>query len=177
MTIDFRSDNTLGGSPEIAEALARANAGRLTSYGGDEITARMRRRCAEVFETEVEVYPVLSGTAGNALAIACTTPPFGAVFCHDEAHIHLEEFGAVEFFSGGAKLMPIRGEHGKLSASSLTDAVAEARRNRVGIPSCVSVTNATEAGTVYSIDELHAICDAARGAGLRVHMGLSLIHI
>jgi threonine aldolase len=160
-TIDFRSDNTHGCSPEIAAALARAGEGTLSSYGRDEITARVAARCAEIFEHDVEVFPVISGTAGNALAIATMTPPWGSVFCHEDAHIHREEMGAVEFFSGGAKLVPIRGDGGKMNVDELQREIRLAP-----VPACISVTNATEAGTVYSPDEMRAF----KSAGLPLHV-------
>jgi threonine aldolase len=153
--IDFRSDNTHGASPEILEALTRAAAGTMTSYGGDEITARVRERCRELFEHDVEVFPVLTGTAGNALALASMTPPWGTVLCHEDAHIQRDELGAPEFYTHGAKLLTIAGEDGKLRAEDLPrDA------------SCISVTQATEAGTVYTPDELRAIA----ALGLPMHM-------
>jgi len=167
---DFRSDNTLAGAPEIVEAVVRANAGTTTSYGGDEITARVRRRCCEIFETEVEVFPILSGIAGNALSIAALTAPWGAVFCHAQAHIEREELGAATFFSGGAKLVPIDGAEGKLQPEAVAAAIAYARKTDMAVPACLSVTNATEAGTVYSPAELRALGELARGAGLRVQM-------
>ena len=162
---DFRSDNILPAAPEIVEAVVRANAGPMTSYGGDEITARVRRRCCEIFETDVEVFPILSGIAGNALSIAALTPPWGAVFCHAEAHIEREELGAATFFSGGAKLVAIDGDGGKLRADDVARAVASI--GDVAVPAALSVTNATEAGTIYSADELRALCDAAQ---LPVHL-------
>ena len=170
MTRDFRSDNTLPGAPEILEAVLRANAGSTTSYGGDEITARVRRQCCEIFETDVEVFPILSGIAGNALAIATLTAPWGAVFCHAQAHIEREELGAATFFSGGAKLVPIDGAEGKLDVDGVGAAVAYARKTDMAIPACLSLTNATEAGTVYSTAELHALGELARASGLRVHL-------
>ncbi len=154
--IDFRSDNTHGVSPEILEALTRAAAGTMTSYGGDEITARVRERCSEIFEHDVEIFPVVTGTAGNALALASMVPPWGSILCHEDAHIHRDELGAPEFFTHGAKLLPIPGANGKLSARDV----------RPGAATCVSVTQATEAGTVYTPGELRAIADA----GLPVHM-------
>jgi threonine aldolase len=170
VTRDFRSDNTLPGAPEILEAVVRANAGSTTSYGGDEITARVRRQCCEIFETDVEVFPILSGIAGNALAIAALTAPWGAVFCHAQAHIEREELGAATFFSGGAKLVPIDGAEGKLDVDGVAAAVAYARKTDMAIPACLSLTNATEAGTVYSAAELHALGELARASGLRVHL-------
>ena len=170
MTRDFRSDNTLPGAPEILEAVVRVNAGSTTSYGGDEITARVRRQCCEIFETDVEVFPILSGIAGNALAIATLTAPWGAVFCHAQAHIEREELGAATFFSGGAKLVPIDGAEGKLDVDGVAAAVAYARKTDMAIPACLSLTNATEAGTVYSAAELRALGELARASGLRVHL-------
>jgi threonine aldolase len=168
---DFRSDNTHGASPEILEALARAGAGTMTAYGSDALTARVRERCRDIFETEVEIFPVMTGTAGNALAVASMTPPWGAVFCHDDAHIHRDEMGAPEFFSGGAKLIAIRGDHGKLEADVLEHAMIEVgSEGRMAQPSCVSITQATEAGTVYRADELRALCDVAHRNGARVHL-------
>jgi threonine aldolase len=169
VTRDFRSDNVLPAAPEIVDAVVRANAGSMTSYGGDELTVRVRERCCEIFETEVEVFPILSGIAGNALAISVLTPPWGAVFCHAEAHIEREELGAASFYSG-AKLVPVGGAGGKLQPEAVTAALASARKTDMAVPACVSITNATEAGTVYSAAELRALCDAARAANLRVHM-------
>jgi threonine aldolase len=171
---DFRSDNTHGCSPEILEAIARASAGTQTSYGGDEYTARVRRRCCEIFEIDVEIFPVVSGTAGNALAIAALTPAWGAVFCHEDAHIQRDECGAPEFFSGGAKLIPIAGAAGKLHPDDLTRAIQTVvESKRTAVPACVSITNATEAGTVYSVPEMQALCGAGNPAGgprLRIHL-------
>ncbi|HEY2092065.1 MAG TPA: beta-eliminating lyase-related protein [Thermoanaerobaculia bacterium] len=166
---DFRSDNTHGCSPEILEAIARASAGTQTSYGGDEYTARVRQRCCDIFETDVEIFPVVSGTAGNSLAIAALTPPWGAVFCHEDAHIQRDECGAPEFFSGGAKLIPIAGASGKLHPEGLARAIQTvAESKRTAVPACVSITNATEAGTVYSDAEAGALSDVANS--LRIHL-------
>jgi len=167
---DFRSDNVLPAAPEIVDAVVRANAGAATSYGADDVTARVRRRCCEIFETDVDVFPILSGIAGNALAIAALTPQWGAVFCHAHAHIDREELGAATFFSGGAKLVPVDGADGKLHAGDVAAAAARTRKSDIAVPACLSVTNATEAGTVYAAAELRALCDAARAAELRVHL-------
>ena len=168
---DFRSDNTLGASPEILEAIARASAGSMTSYGNDEITARVRKQCSDLFQREVDVFPVLTGTAGNALAISSMTPPWGAVFCHEDAHVQRDELGAVEFFSGGAKLITIAGAGGKLHPPDLERSIEEIRNSKkTAVPACLSLTNATEAGTVYTNDEIWALGEVARGNGLRVHL-------
>lgn len=169
--IDFRSDNTHGASPEVLHALQLHSAGTITSYGEDPLTSSLLRRCRDLFETDVEIFPVASGTAGNALSIAALSPPWGAVFCHDHAHVHRDEMGAPEFFTGGAKLIPIAGSDGKLQADSLRHAIDEiARERRAAKPACVSLTEATEAGTVYSVDEVRALCEVAKEAGCRVHM-------
>src|SRR5450755_1642282 len=101
--MDFSSDNASGAPPEILEALAQANAGTAHSYGDDAWTKKLRDAFNTLFEREVTVLPVFTGTAANALALACVTPPWGAVMCHAESHINTDECGAPEHFSGGAK--------------------------------------------------------------------------
>lgn len=140
---DFRSDNTQWVLPEALEAIARVNAETMTSYGGDQITERVRARCREIFETDLEVFPVVTGTAGNALTIAAMTPAGGTVVCHEDAHIVRDELGAPEFFTGGARMITLAGADGKLQH------VSEA--------TTLSITNATEAGTVYTADETRAL--------------------
>ncbi len=159
--MDFRSDNTHGCSSEILEALARANAGTMSSYGDDEITARVRERCRALFACDLDVFPVLTGTAGNALSIAAMTPSTGSVVCHEEAHIRLEELGAAQFFAGGAALIPLPGANGKLTAGDV---------EAIGTFSCLSFAQTTEAGTLYGVDEVRALCNAARAHGACVHM-------
>src|ERR1041385_1053523 len=132
---DFRSDNVLGSSPEIMDAVLRENRGTDTSYGGDAVTARLRERCCALFETEVEIFPVVTGTAANALALSALTPPSGTVLCHADAHILRDEDGATELLSGGARLVPVSGADGKL--------------RELRPASSLSITNATESGTVY----------------------------
>ena len=159
--MDFRSDNTHGISPEIIDALALANRGTMAAYGDDAITARVRDRCRELFECDLDVFPVVTGTAANALSIAAMTPPDGRIVCHHDAHIHLEELGAAEFFSGGAQLLPVAGAGGKLHR----DEVATIKTF-----SCLSLTQATEAGTLYRLEELCALGEIAHARGARVQM-------
>lgn len=171
MTIDFRSDNTHGASPEIVEAVARAAAGSVSSYGADEHTTRLRQRCRELFETDLEIFPLATGTGANGLAIAAMTPPWGAVFCHEDAHIHRDEMGAPEFYTGGAKLFPIAGADGKLAAADAAHWIdAIGREGRTAFPSCLSVTQATEAGTVYSVAEMAAMGEVAKARRVGVHV-------
>src|SRR5262249_4723232 len=113
--MNFRSDNVTGVAPEIMAALAAANTGAVTSYGDDPITQRLNRHFAELFEREVTVFPVATGTAANALVLATMVPPYGVIYGHKEAHIQVDECGAPEFFSGGAKLLMLDGPDGKIS--------------------------------------------------------------
>ena len=170
--MDFRSDNTHGASPEIAAALAAANTGTETSYGDDAATNRLEARFAEIFEHEVAVFPVVTGTAANALALAVMTPPFGAVYCHAEAHIMVDECGAPEFYAGGAKLVALDGADGKIACADLAAALAADGAGDVHRvqPSALSLTQLTERGTAYRVDEIAALAEVARRHGLRVHM-------
>jgi threonine aldolase len=170
--MDFVSDNTAGAAPEILAALERANSGTQTSYGEDAVTARITEKLSELFERRVAVFPVATGTAANSLTLATLTPPHGAVLCHEGAHIYEDECGAPEFYSGGAKLVPIAGVHGKLTPETLRRALSHFPRGDVHRvqPAAISVTQATERGTSYSIDEVRAIGEIAKTEGLALHM-------
>ncbi len=170
--MDFASDNWAGAHPAIMAALGRANAGYAASYGGDALTKRVEAKFSEVFERDVAVFFVATGGAANSLALSQLTPPWGMILCHEESHIQMDECGAPEFFTGGAKLLPIRGVAGKLSPSSVTAALAGfPERPPHGMPArALSLTQATECGTVYSVDEVTALSSVAHGAGLNVHM-------
>ncbi|MCH8214085.1 MAG: low specificity L-threonine aldolase [Proteobacteria bacterium] len=169
--MNFCSDNTTGAAPEILAALAAANDGAAMPYGNDAFTRRVEARIAEVFETEADVFLVATGTAANALSLSVMTPPFGAVFCHARSHIQCNECGAPEFYSGGAKLVPLPGDDGRIAADDLLAALAA---HDPGVhhvqPAVVSLSQSTEAGTVYSVDAVRAIADVAHGHGLKVHM-------
>jgi threonine aldolase len=121
--MNFASDNAAPVAPEILAALARANEGAVLAYGNDAWTQRIERRFAEMFECEVAVFLVGTGTAANALALAHLSPPWGAVVCHEEAHIATDECGAPEFFGGGLKLIGLPGEGGKLAPATLARAL------------------------------------------------------
>jgi threonine aldolase len=169
--MNFASDNAAGIAPAILQALGRANAGFALSYGNDDLSRAVERRLSELFEREVAVYLVATGTAANALAIAHVSPPWGAVLCHEEAHIACDEAGAPEFFGGGLKLVPLRGEHGKIAPATLTAAFATFRGEPHSVlPAVLSLTQATEAGTVYSNAEVAALSAVAHERGLAVHM-------
>ncbi len=169
--MNFCSDNVAGVSPEIFEALAAANHGAATSYGEDEVTARVMRRFSEIFEREVTVFPLITGTAANALALASLVPPWGVIFCHAEAHIAVNECGAPEFYAGGARVTGLPGPEGKIAAEQLTALLPEEGSPVHDMqPRAVSLTQATEAGTVYRPEEVAAIAEVARRHRLGVHM-------
>ncbi len=146
--MNFTSDNAEGWAPEILEALARANDGPVAAYGDDPLTARVGARFNELFEREVAVYLVATGTAANSLAFATLSPPWGAIFVHEAAHVQVDECGAPEFFTGGAKLLPLPGEHGKLDPETVTAALATcyAGCGRHAQPCVLGITQATECG-------------------------------
>lgn len=170
--LDFASDNTAPASPEVLDALAAANRGTAGSYGADEPTARLEALARELFETDLAIFPVVTGSAANGLALAALTPPFGAVYCHDRAHVMVDECGAPEFFTAGAKLIGLPSPDGKLRPEQLEGPLAEARAMGVHHvrPAAVSVTQATEWGTVWRPEEIEALAEAGRTGGLRLHM-------
>ena len=171
--MNFASDNTAGVAPEILAALNAANAGHVPSYGADPLTLAVRDRLRAIFEApQAEVLLVATGTAANALSCALLTQPWGAIFCHRNAHIEEDECGAPEFFTGGSKLVLVDGDHAKMAPAALRAAIAHIAR--AGVHNVqrgmVSVTNATEAGTLYTPDEVAALSAVARDFGLPVHM-------
>jgi threonine aldolase len=170
--VNFNSDNVAGASPEILAALTAANAGAVASYGDDPITARLEARFAALFEHEVAVFPVGTGTAANALALAACVPPWGVVYCHPQAHIAVDECGAPEFYSGGAKLALLDGADAKLVPVVLAQALANGGAGVVHHvqPAAVSVSQATECGTVYRPAELAALGEIAHAHGCKLHV-------
>ena len=170
--MNFASDNAVGVAPEILAAIAAANAGGALAYGNDAVTRRVEQRFAELFEHEVAVFLVPTGTAANALAIAHLAPPWGAVLCHSEAHIATDECGAPEFFGGGIKLIGLSGEACKIAPATLKTLLAEGQwggPHHVS-PAVLSLSQATEAGTIYRPAEVRALAEVAHARGLAVHM-------
>jgi threonine aldolase len=170
--MNFASDNTAGMAPAIRDAILRASEGHAAGYGDDDGTGRLERRFAELFEREVAVFLVPTGTAANALAVAQLSPPWGAVLCHAECHLATDECGAAEFFGGGLKLVGLSGAAGKITAATLAEALD---RGPWGPPhhvtaAVLSLTQATEAGTVYRTAEVQDLAAAAHARGLAVHM-------
>jgi threonine aldolase len=168
----FASDNWAGAAPEIVEAVAREAARFGTAYGESEIDRAVERKFAEIFEREVAVFFVATGSAANALALASVNKPGGVVFCHSDSHIMVDECGGVEFLTGGARLAGVEGHTGRLDPQRLAAAIARFEPGFVhsGQPMAVSITQMSEAGTVYGIDQIRAISAIARERGLPLHM-------
>ncbi|HEY1721938.1 MAG TPA: low specificity L-threonine aldolase [Magnetospirillaceae bacterium] len=168
--MDFRSDNTSGVSPAIMAALAAANTGTASGYGDDPISQRLNTRIAEIFEHEVTVFPVATGTAANSLALATVTPNWGVIYCHEGAHIANDECGAPEFYTGGGSLIRIPGEHGKLAPAEIESRIAGAGRVHNTQPAAISLSQATETGGVYTPAQLGAISELAKRHKLALHV-------
>jgi threonine aldolase len=170
--VDYRSDNTGRAAPQILEALIRANQGTALSYGGDQWTANLQQRFSELFETVVRVFPVATGTAANALALASLGPSWGIVYCSEIAHINTSEANATGFFGGGVKLLTTAGRHGKIEVEPLAEALATISPGQVhrGRSIAVSLTQATELGTVYTLEEIRTVAQLAKKRGLKLHM-------
>jgi threonine aldolase len=166
----FASDNTAPMSSGAWESLARANRDCQSSYGDDSWTARACELIREIFECPAEVFFVFNGTAANSLALAAMCQSYHAILCHEVAHVETDECGAPEFFSNGTKLLTLPGDSGRLSPAGITHAVERRRDIHYPKPRVVSITQATELSTVYSIDEIAAVSDTCRRHGLRLHM-------
>jgi threonine aldolase len=166
----FASDNTAGICPEAWAALTEANDGAAASYGEDAWTTRVCDRVREIFETDCETFIVFNGTAANSLALAHLARSFHSVLCYERAHIETDECGAPEFFSGGAKLLLVGGKNGKLDLDKGGEVLAQHRDVHSTKVGALSITQATEAGTVYSPNELDAIAAFAARHSLAVHM-------
>ena len=167
---EFASDNTSALCPEARDALLAVDEGFVASYGDDRWTAEAADAIRAAFETECEVYFVFNGTAANSLALASLCQPYHSVVCHEWAHIETDECGAPEFFSNGTKVLTMGGPEGKVTPAGIRHLVEKRSDIHYPKPRVVSITQATEQGTVYSLDEVRAVGAAARALGLRVHM-------
>ncbi len=170
--MNFSSDNASGASGKILDAIVKANSGYAAPYGADDWSRAAEIRVSEIFERDCAVFLVPTGTAANALALAAFTPPYGAIFCHTGAHIMGDECGAPEFFSAGAKLVGIPGALGKISPEGLAGALAAYPRGLVKQvqPATLSLSQATESGTLYTTGEIAALCELAQRKDVAVHM-------
>lgn len=168
----FGSDNWAGAHPSISRALEAHSAGFVPAYGASEIDRAAIERFNAAFGREVAVFFVGTGTAANSLALASVNLPGGVAFCAREAHVIEDECGAPEFFTGGARLHPVDGPLGKIDPARLRKAIAKHPAAFVhhGQPMAVTITQATEAGTVYSLEEIRAIAQVCRDHGLPLHM-------
>jgi threonine aldolase len=166
----FASDNYAGICPEAWVAMEKANAGHVPAYGNDPWTQEATDLIRAVFETHCELFFVFNGTAANSLALASLCQSYHSILCHELAHVETDECGAPEFYSNGTKVLTVPGENGKVTP----DAIERMVRRRSDIhypkPRAVSLTQATEVGTVYSADEIKAVWAVAKSLGLRMHM-------
>ena len=168
----FASDNWAGAHPAIAAALSEHASGYARAYGNSDLDRKVDDRFSEIFEREVSVFFVSTGTAANSLSLVSVNKPGGVAFCHREAHMTEDEAGAPEYFTGGARLCPVDGPLGRIDPANLDTAIARYPAEFVhsGRPMAISVTQATEIGTVYGLDDLDAVADVARRHGLPLHM-------
>ena len=166
----FASDNCAGICPEALQALLAANAGDAPGYGEDDWTRRVSDRLRALFETDCDVYFVFNGTVANSLALASLCQSYHSVICHELAHVETDECGGPEFFSNGSKLLTVRGEGGKLTPEAVLETITRRSDIHFPKPRVVTLTQATEVGTVYRPAEVAAVAELAHTHGLRVHM-------
>ncbi|MBT5877156.1 MAG: low specificity L-threonine aldolase, partial [Candidatus Latescibacteria bacterium] len=168
----FGSDNISGVCPEVMDAILSVNVGTASSYGNDAATEMMNATFNEFFETPVTAFPVFTGTTANALSVAALCPSWGAVFCHESSHLAVDECGAPEFYTGGAKLVTLPGQHAKIDVTSLKASISSLH---VGNPhevqpAVISITQINEAGVTYSLDQIREFADIAHESGLYLHI-------
>jgi threonine aldolase len=170
--LDFASDNHAPVHPAVMDAIARENEGAALPYGEDAASARVEARISELFERTCRVFAVTTGSAANGLALSLLSPPYGVILTHEAAHIQTGECGLPEFYTGGAKLLPVAGENGKLTPDGIRTAIANFGHGSPGTPplAALSLTQSTEMGTLYSRADLSDLADLARRHGLAIHM-------
>jgi threonine aldolase len=166
----FASDNNAGICPEAWRSIEEANRGHARGYGDDVWTQGAADLIREIFETDCEVFFVFNGTAANSLALASLCQSYHSILCHEVAHVETDECGAPEFFSNGTKVLLLPGENGKINSSAIETMVKRRTDIHFPKPRVVSVTQTTEVGTLYSVDELKAIGETAKALGLKLHM-------
>lgn len=166
----FASDNYAGICPEAWAAMTEANRGHARSYGDDPWTSRASELLRELFETPCEVFFVFNGTAANSLALSAMCQSYHSILCHETAHVETDECGAPEFFSNGTKILLLPGENGKVDPEAVERQVRKRSDIHYPKPKVLSLTQATELGTVYQPEEIRALSEQARTLGLRLHM-------
>lgn len=170
MKYQFASDNTAGMAPEVWAAIDNANQGYTAAYGDDEWTARASDLIRELFETDCEVLFTYNGTAANALALASICESYHSIICHKYVHIEVDECGAPEFYSNGTKILLVDGEHGKPDPQGVEHHITRRADLHFPKPKVISITQATELGTLYTLDEIHSIGELAQRYSLNFHM-------
>ncbi|NBT30807.1 MAG: low specificity L-threonine aldolase [Rhodobacteraceae bacterium] len=171
--MQFASDNTSPVHPKVMDAVMRANEGYASSYGNDAIMDRVRQQIRDLFEApDAAVYLVATGTIANVLSLALICPPWATVYCHRNAHIEEDECAAPEFYTGGAKLTLLEGKDAKIDPDALRAAIRFTARAGVHNvqKGALSITNITEQGALYSLDEIRELTSIAKAAGIRSHM-------
>ena len=168
--LQFASDNTAGICPEAWAAMHEANGDFVPSYGDDRYTLEASNLFRELFETDCDVYFVFNGTAANSLALATLCQSYHSVICHESAHVETDECGAPEFFSNGTKLLTAAGAHGKLDLVEAEHIVTQRSDVHYPKPKVISLTQSTESGTVYRVDEIRALAELAKKYRMHVHM-------
>ena len=172
MKANFRSDNETPVAEPIMAALQAANEGTAHAYAEDRWSLRLNAAFSELFGIETAVLPVPTGTVANSIALASVTPPWGSAFCHRNAHVYADESGAPEFYGHGLRLVPVSGADGRIHPDGLADAIEGAAGHGVHsyAPAALSLTQSTEAGTVYRPEEIETLCTMAKEHDLQVHM-------
>ena len=170
--MNFRSDNEAPINTQIMQAIVVANQGFEESYGYDQYSERFTDQCQQLFQSWCEVLPLTTGTAANSIALTLACPPYGSILCHENSHMNADECGAPEFFTAGAKLIPMPGKHGKIDLDYLDNYLAGtgAHGEHESLPSVISITQCTEAGTVYSLAELKKLKAIKEKYQLALHM-------
>jgi threonine aldolase len=170
--MNFLSDTTAPAHPALLDAMVRANEGFAPSYGADPVSQAVKAKLIDLFETDLEVVFTTSGTAANALALSVLSGPDEIILCHDEAHIQRDERGAPEFFTGGAKLLPLQGANAKIDAETLAGVLQEWPQDFVHTtpPRVLSLSQLNESGCAYALEELDALIGPAKAKGLAIHM-------
>ncbi|ADZ89614.1 threonine aldolase family protein [Marinomonas mediterranea] len=171
MNVAFTSDNIAGASDSVLAAIVKAAQGNAMPYGNDEGTVQVTNMLADLFECEVDVFLVSTGTAANVLSLSAMTPQWGNVFCHQESHLLNDESSAPEFFTGGARLVGLGGANAKIDPLQLRKAATQ----KIGDvhtcqPGALSLSQVTEVGSVYSLEEIKALTDIAKEVGIATHM-------
>ena len=169
--MNFASDNVYGVDPRIMQAMVDANQGTDVSYCHDDGSKETETRLSQIFEKEVKAFLVVNGTGANSLALSAMCPSFGGVICHESAHINTDECNAPELFTGGAKLITLSGEGAKITPDAITERIKQFVHGEHGAKlSALSITNATELGTVYTPAEIKALAAVVKPQGMKMHM-------